>query len=66
MYFSISSQPNGIPFQHRHGYRGRDRGRGTGVICCLHICIVKLSSLLDVYQTCNLKTRLKIIIIVLV
>jgi hypothetical protein len=37
MYFSVSSQPNGIPFQHRHGYWGRDRGRGTGVICCLHL-----------------------------
>ncbi|KAF5467604.1 hypothetical protein F2P56_011837 [Juglans regia] len=23
-------QPNGTPFQHRHGYRGRDRGRGMG------------------------------------
>lgn len=37
MYFSVSYQPNGIPFQHHHGYRGRDRGRGTGVICCLHL-----------------------------
>lgn len=26
----VVHKPNGTPFQHRHGYRGRDRGRGMG------------------------------------
>lgn len=25
-----AQKPNGTPFHHRHGYRGRDRGRGMG------------------------------------
>ena len=63
MYVSLSSQPNGTPFQHRHGYRGRDRGRGMGVICCLHLHFkIKLGVCMLIKHTTR-KFALRVIIL---